>query len=81
MLRAFRGKSPPHQCKWSALRRGWVGMGVLEVTEMYLLETLSLFPRVDNTVHKEDTNFGHIRQHLCVKKSTYGQVAQHRACI
>jgi len=52
-------------------------MGVLEVTEIYLLETLSLFPRVDNTVHKEDTNFGHIIEHLRIKKSTYGEVAQH----
>jgi hypothetical protein len=50
-------------------------MGVLEVTEMYLLEMLSLFPRVDNTVQKEDTNFGHIRQHLHIKKSTHGEVA------
>jgi hypothetical protein len=56
-------------------------MGVLEVTEMYLLETLSLFPGVDNTVHKEDINSGHIRQHLHIKKSTYGEVAQHRVCI
>jgi hypothetical protein len=58
-----------------------VGKGVLEVTEMYLLETLSLFSRVDNTVHKEDINFGHIRQHLRIKKSPYGEVAQHRDCI
>jgi len=53
-------------------------MGVLEVTEVYLIETLSLFPRGDNTAHKEDTNFGHIRQHLHIKKSTYGEVVRHR---
>jgi hypothetical protein len=51
-----------------------MGMGMLEVIQMYFLETLSLFPRVETIVHKED--LVHIRQHLRIKKSTYGEVTQ-----